>query len=350
MDSNVLERLENIKELDRMLDVVANQSKDEIINGQKELVDVTKHANLTFLVEENGKEVEVTKDIYEVITNRNGILWHEIYDDQGKMLNELSDDQFQKGKMITELGEASFGDKSLMSGIYSSQDDKSLSELENEQNSDMAKLLGMKQEDIKDLGITQISDSSKKEPISAKAEAAREQLARLANMGFTIDTNELATSNETIKEFLNIDANNLLIVKVNSEWKAIKVNEDGTMEVENNLQISDNSKPFSTVGRDGNQESRQPSVEFRRKDNPDYSLAIDTNKENKTQVFLVAGESRTASEIEVQTTQSPYADAKNNELLMEAEQNPNDKDVTNDEEDKDLHEPDEPSLESGPKY
>lgn len=350
MDSNVLERLENIKELDRMLDVVANQSKDEIISGQKELVDVTKHTGLTFLIEENGKEVEVTKDIYEVITNKNGMLWHEIYDDQGNMLNELSDDQFQKGKMLTELGEGSFGDKSLMTGIYNSQDDKSLSELESEQNADIAKTLGMKQEDIKDLGITQISDKPKNEPISAKAEAAREQLARLANMGFAIDTNELATSNETIKEFLNIDANNLLIVKVNSEWKAIKINEDGTMEIENNLQIADNSKPFTTVGRDGNQETRQPSVEFIRKDNPDYSLAIDTNKENKTQAFLVAGESRTASEVEAQTTQSPYADAKNNELLMEAEQNPNDKVVTVSEEDKDIHEPDEPSLEAGPKY
>lgn len=350
MDSNALERLENIKELDRMLDVVANQSKEEIISGQKELVDVTKHAGLTFLVEENGKEVEVTKNIYEVITNRNGIFWHEIYDDQGNMLKELSDDQFQKGKMLTELGEASFGDKSLMTGIYASQDDKSLSELESEQNADISQALGMKQEDIKNLGIMQISDKPKNEPTSAKAEAAREQLARLANMGFTIDTNELATSNETIKEFLNIDANNLLIVKVNSEWKAIKVNENSTMELENNLQIADNSKTFTTVGRDGNQESRQPSVEFIRKDNSDYSLAIDTNKENKTQAFLVAGESRTASEIELQTTQSPYADAKNNELLMEAEQNPNDKDVTNDEEDKDLHEPDEPSLESGPKY
>ena len=349
MDSNTLERLDNIQDLDRMLDTVANQSKEEIISGKKELVDIAKHSKLTFNIKENGQDVEVTKDVYEVITDRNGMLWHELYDDQGNLLNELSDEQFQKGKILTDLGEASFDENSLISKVYSSENDKSLSELEQEQTEAISNTLGMNKEDIKTLNL--ISINTQKSPNSEKVADAQNKLAMLANIGFTIDTSELATSNETIKEFLNIDADNLLIVKVNDDWKALKINDDGSMEIEDNLQISDNSKSFSTIGRDGNSETRQPTVEFRRKDNSDYSLAIDTNKESKTQAFLVAGESRTASEIEVESTVSPYADVKNNELLLEAEQNPNDKDVDDEpDEDKDIHEPDEPSLEPGSKY
>lgn len=350
MDSKTLERLDNIQELDRMLDVVANQSKDEIISGKKELVDAKKHSKLTFSIKENDKDVEITKDVYEVITSRDGMIWHELYDDQGNLLNELSDEQFQKGKLLTDLGEASFDENSLMAKVYDSQGDKSLSELENEQSADIADALGMKQEDVKTLDIVKVGDNQDKASNSEKLADAQRQLAMLANIGFTIDTNELANSKETIREFLNIDADNLLIVKVNSEWKALKVNDNGSIEIENNLQIADNSKTFSSIGRDGHTETRQPTVEFRRKDNPDYSLAIDTNKENKTQAFLVAGESRTASEIEAEHVKSPYADVKNNELLIEAEQNPNEENIKDEEEEKDIHEPDEPSLEPNHLY
>lgn len=348
MSSNTLERLNNIRDLNRMLDVVANQSKEDIVSGKKELVDIKEYFQLTFNIKENEQDVQVTKNIYEVITNRSGTFWHELYDDQGNLLNELTDEQFQKGKILTDLGEASFDENSLMGKVYSNESSKSLLELENEQNDDISKVLNMNKEDIKDLGIIQI-DCSKDVPVSEKALEAKKQLSLLANLGFSIDSNQLATSKETIKEFLNIDADNLLIVKVNSEWKAIKVNDDGSMEVENNLQISDSSKSFSTIGRDSNLETHVPNIEFRREDNPDYSLAIDTNKENKTQAFLVAGDSRTALEIESQSIQSPYADVKNNELLLQAEQNPNEQELTGTE-DKDIHEPNEPSLENSHIY
>lgn len=340
MEENITERLESIGQLHNMLDTVTNNNKNQIVQGKKEIVDITKHSQLSFEIEEN---VELTKDVYEVITDKNGVMWHEFYDDHGVLLNEISDEEFQKGKMLTELGQGTFQEHSLIDSIYHREDDKSLTELENEQNDEIANTLGMNKDDIKELDILTFSDKSSTS--SEKATDAKHQLDMLANIGFSIDTNELATSNETIKNFLNIDADRLLIVKVNGTWKTLAITESGKLEIEDNLQVVDTSKSFTTVNQNDVSESRYPTVEFRRKDNPDYSLAIDTNKENKTRAFLVVGESRTASEIEVDNTQSPYADVKNNELMQEAEQNPDQRDLDDDE--IDPHEPDEPSLELG---
>lgn len=345
---NVNERLDNIQELDNMIDVVANKNKGQIISGKKEIVDVTKHSELTFNIDNN----EVTIDIFEVITSEGGIINHEFYDKNGNLRAKVNDDAFQKGKMLTEIGEAEFDRTTLLANIYAKNNsDKSLSQLENEQTEEISNALGMDKNTIKDLNIIRFND--KDADISDKSKEAQNQLEILQNMGFSIDTNELATSKQTIKEFFNIDANNLLIIKINSEWKALKI-DNGKIEIEDNLKISSSTQSFSTINNNGEQETRMPSVEFRRQDNPDYSLAIDTNGESKTKTYIVAGDSRTASEIESDTITSPYAyaDAKNNELMQEATENPNASELDEEEleDDADIHEPDEPSLFLGPKH
>lgn len=345
MEDNVTERLENIRELGNMLDVVTNKNKDVIISGKKELVDIIKHSDLTFEVENNNEKIEFTKNIFEVITNKDGKIWHELYDDQGTLLLEVPDEEFQKGKLLTQSGQIDLEDKNLISEIYKRDNDKSLIELESTQSKEVANVLGMKEEDIKDLNILKFNE---KTTTSDKANEAKKQLEKFRELGFPIDTSELATSEQTIKEFLNIDADKLLIIKINSEWKALKINDNGSMEIEDNLQITNSSKSFSTINADGNKEYITPTVEFRRKDNSDYSLAIDNSTEEKTQGYLVAGNSRTASEIETHNIKSPYIDTINNELLQEATENPDNEIIKA--HDKDPHEPDEPDLVQGPNH
>ena len=344
---NVNERLDNIQELDNMLDVVVNKNKEQIINGKKEIVDITKHQDLTFNIDNK----EVTMDIYEIITSENGITNHEFYDKNGTLLAKVDDEEFQKGKMLTEIGEGEFDRNTLLSNIYSKNNsDKSLTQLENEQTEEIADALGTDKNTIRDLNIIRLSDKDNTSSDNSREEA-QSQLEMLKNMGFSVDTNELATSKQTIKEFFNIDANNLLIVKINTEWKALKI-DNGKIEIEDNLKISGSTQSFSTINNNGQQEIKAPSVEFRRQDNPDYSLAVDTNGESKPKVYIIAGDSRTASEIESDNVTSPYADVKNNELMQEASENPNLTELEDEEieEDSDIHEPDEPSLFLGPKH
>ena len=150
-----------------------------------------------------------------------------------------------------------------------------------------------------------------------------------------IDTRELATSDDTIKEILGLDSDKLLIVQINGDWRALEVFDDGTISMAKNLEIIDNKQAFNTVGDDGRHESRIPEIEFRRKDNTNISLAVDSNnRENQPQLYIVAGNSRSGAEIETNYTVSPYADSINNELVQKAQENPD--------EERDPHEPDEP--------
>ncbi len=344
MDDNFMERLDNIQDLHRMLDTVTNQKQDQIISGQEEVYDVVRHDNMQFKITQNGKEFEVTKNVYEVLTEKNGELYHEFYDDQGNLLlPPMSDKTFNDGKALSELEQGNFDEDSLIYKIYNDQDSKSLEELEKEQTKEIAENLDMDPETVKELNLLQVDTEQK-----APTDKAKLELEKYMALGMVVDTNELATSDETIKEFLNTDANMLLAVKINDDWKVFKVDEKGKLSVEKNLQISSTTNPFRTIGEDGNAEIRRPEIEFIRKDKPDHSLAIDTvNDENRTQMFLVAGNSRTASEIESTSTRSPYADARNNELLQKAQENP-DKEQIKDEKEEDV-DPHEPTLE-GHKY
>lgn len=345
-----LERLFDIQELDRMLDVVSNQKKDEIASGKEYAVDIIKHDSLTFKVKQNDQDIEVTQTVYEVLFEKDGELFHEFYNDQGKLLcPPISDKEYQEGKKIEELGLGNFEENSLMSTVYKDQSSKSLSELENEQIKEVSKALEMKPEDVKDLNIVQFNSQAS---IDEQTKKAQEELKKYSALGMEIDTNELATSDDTIKEFLNIDADKLLAIQINGDWKLFDIS-DGSLKLEKNLEISSSEKSFSTVEADGIHGTRLPEIEFRRKDNPDYSLAIDSNNsENKTQAFLIVGESRTATEIESASVKVPYSDYKNNELMKQAQENPDEelivsihskKEKANDEE-KDPHEPDERQL------
>ncbi len=108
-------------------------------------------------------------------------------------------------------------------------------------------------------------------------------------------------------------------------------------------QIDSKTKNTIPINEQGHQESRMAEIEFKRKDHPDYSIAIDSqNKENTTQIYLVAGSSRTATEIENKTVKQPYAEQINNERLKRAQENPDDE--KNPEQEADPH---EPTLEPG---
>ena len=342
MNEQFLERLADIQDLERMLDDVASQKKDEIIQGKQEITDIIKHEGLTFNIQQNGQDVTVTKDVYEVLVQKDGELYHEFYDDQGNMLMPaISDKAFNEGKILSELENGSFDENSLIANIYKDQDSKSLEELEKEQTKEVAGTLGMDEKDIKELDLVQV-DTNK--PV--KPNDIQEKLKSYMALGMIIDTNELATSDDTIKEFLNIDANQLLAIRINNEWKIFKIDDKGNLALENNLQLSSATQSFNTIGEDGKRENRMPEVEFYRKDNPNMSLAIDSdNRDNKTQAFLIAGNSRTATEIESTSAKSPYADAKNNELVQKAQENPDKAYLHEEEPDVDPH---EPSLEPKP--
>ena len=350
MDENFMERFDKIQDLHRMLDMVTEQKKEQIISGQEEVSDIIRHDNMQFNIIQNGQEVEVTKNVYEVLVEKNGELYHEFYDDQGNsLIAPISDKTFLEGKALLELGQGNFDEKSLIYQIYNDKDSKSLEQLEKEQANEIAESLNMDPETIKELDLSFV-DTNQKAPTSN----AQEELKKYMALGMVIDTNELATSDETIKEFLNTDATKLLAIKINDDWKILKVDAKGKLSVEKNLQISANSSPFKTIGNDGKPEIRQPEIEFVRKDNPDHSLAIDTlNEQNKTQMYLVAGNSRSASEIESTSASSPYAEARNNELLQKAQENPDKTHIYEPKRDNKVDEPDvdphEPSLEPGQK-
>lgn len=343
-----MEKQENMEELRKMLDTVVNQDRIAIAEGKEELVDVCKYKDVSFEVEQNGEKFIVTKNIFKVLITKDGETWHEFYDDQGKLLAKVSDENYLSFKKTIEMGKADIDKNSLEYNILSKTPEKSLLEQEVNQKEQIAEAVGMDKETIKTLNILQ-TDGRKKtnsldaqnQMINEKKKEAQEKLKQFIALGIEVDTREMATSDDTIKEFLQVDADRLLIVQINGDWRVLEIDNDGKIHIAKNLEIVDNKQPFNTIGDDGISESRIPEIEFRRRDNPDISLAVDSNnKENKTQLYLIAGNSRTATELETEYSISPYADTKNNELVQKAQENPDDE-IINDE-DKDPHEPDEP--------
>lgn len=344
MEDNVMQKQEDMDELRRMLDTVANQDKDAISKGKEELVDVRKYTDVSFEIEQNGEKFTVTKNIYEVLVTKEGKSWHEFYDDQGNLLAKVSDENYLSFKTSIEMGEADIDKNSLEYNILSKTPEKSLLELENEQKEQIAEVVEMDADTIITLNILQTDGSRKSKEDQnqmqeQKKKEAQEKLKQLMALGIEVDTREMATSDDTIKEFLQVDADKLLIVQINGDWKALEIDNDGKIHLAKNLEIVDNNQTFNTIGDDGVPERRMPEIEFRRKDNPDISLAVDSNnKENQTQLYLVAGSSRSATELETKYNVSPYADAKNNELVQKAQENPDDERLDNKEE-RDPHEP-----------
>ena len=347
MEDNVMQKQADMDELRKMLDTVANQDKDAISKGKEELVDVRKYNQISYEVEQNGQKVKLTKNIFEVLVTKDGEPWHEFYDDQGKLMARISDKNYLNFKSAIETGNLDIDKESLEYNILSEKPEKSLLELEDEQKEQVAESLGMDKETIQTLGI--MSVDGKQKPLNEQRQEVQEKLKQYMALGMEIDTRELATSDDTIKEMLQVDSDKLLIVQINGDWRALEVHDDGTMHLAKNLEIVDNNQAFNTIGDDGKHESRIPEIEFRRRDNPDISLAVDSNnRENQPQLFIVAGNSRRGTEIETNYEVSPYADAKNNELVQKAQENPDDERIVEpkDKEDEDLdddRDPHEPS-------
>ena len=347
MEDNVMQKQADMDELRKMLDTVANQDKDAISKGKEELVDVRKYNQISYEVEQNGQKVTLTKNIFEVLVTKDGEPWHEFYDDQGKLMARISDKNYLNFKSAIETGNLDIDKESLEYNILSEKPEKSLLELEDEQKEQVAESLGMDKETIHTLGIMPVD--GKQKPLNEQRQEVQEKLKQYMALGMEIDTRELATSDDTIKEMLQVDSDKLLIVQINGDWRALEVHDDGTMHLAKNLEIIDNNQAFNTIGDDGKHESRIPEIEFRRRDNPDISLAVDSNnRENQPQLFIVAGNSRRGTEIETNYEVSPYADAKNNELVQKAQENPDDERIVEpkDKEDEDLdddRDPHEPS-------
>lgn len=347
MEDNVMQKQADMDELRKMLDTVANQDKDAISKGKEELVDVRKYNQISYEVEQNGQKVTLTKNIFEVLVTKDGEPWHEFYDDQGKLMARISDKNYLNFKSAIETGNLDIDKESLEYNILSEKPEKSLLELEDEQKEQVAESLGMDKETIQTLGI--MSVDGKQKPLNEQRQEVQEKLKQYMALGMEIDTRELATSDDTIKEMLQVDSDKLLIVQINGDWRALEVHDDGTMHLAKNLEIIDNNQAFNTIGDDGKHESRIPEIEFRRRDNPDISLAVDSNnRENQPQLFIVVGNSRRGTEIETNYEVSPYADAKNNELVQRAQENPDDERIVEpkDKEDEDLdddRDPHEPS-------
>ena len=347
MEDNVMQKQADMDELRKMLDTVANQDKDAISKGKEELVDVRKYNQISYEVEQNGQKVTLTKNIFEVLVTKDGETWHEFYDDQGTLMARISDENYLNFKSAIEAGNIDVDKGSLEYNILSEKPEKSLLELEDEQKEQVAESLGMDKETIQTLGIMPVD--GKQKPLNEQRQEVQEKLKQYMALGMEIDTRELATSDDTIKEMLQVDSDKLLIVQINGDWRALEVHDDGTMHLAKNLEIVDNNQAFNTIGDDGRTESRIPEIEFRRRDNPDISLAVDSNnRENQPQLFIVAGNSRSGTEIETNYEVSPYADAKNNELVQKAQENPDDERIVEpkDKEDEDLdddRDPHEPS-------
>ena len=347
MEDNVMQKQADMEELRKMLDTVANQDKDAISKGKEELVDVRKYNQISYEVEQNGQKVTLTKNIFEVLVTKDGDSWHEFYDDQGNFMTRISNENYLNFKSAIETGNMDVDKESLEYNILSEKPEKSLLELEDEQKEQVAESLGMDKETIQTLGIMPVD--GKQKPLNEQRQEVQEKLKQYMALGMEIDTRELATSDDTIKEMLQVDSDKLLIVQINGDWRALEVHDDGTMHLAKNLEIIDNNQAFNTIGDDGKHESRIPEIEFRRRDNPDISLAVDSNnRENQPQLFIVAGNSRRGTEIETNYEVSPYADAKNNELVQRAQENPDDERIVEpkDKEDEDLdddRDPHEPS-------
>ena len=347
MEDNVMQKQADMDELRKMLDTVANQDKDAISKGKEELVDVRKYNQISYEVEQNGQKVTLTKNIFEVLVTKDGETWHEFYDDQGKLMARISDKNYLNFKSAIETGNLDIDKESLEYNILSEKPEKSLLELEDEQKEQVAEAVGIEKETINALGIMPVD--GKQKPLNEQRQEVQEKLKQYMALGMEIDTRELATSDDTIKEMLQVDSDKLLIVQINGDWRALEVHDDGTMHLAKNLEIVDNNQAFNTIGDDGKHESRIPEIEFRRRDNPDISLAVDSNnRENQPQLFIVAGNSRRGTEIETNYEVSPYADAKNNELVQKAQENPDDERIVEpkDKEDEDLdddRDPHEPS-------
>ena len=353
MEDNILQRNEDMDELRKMLDTIANQDKEAISKGKEELGDIRKYKDLSYVTEQNGEKSTVTKNIFEVLLTKDGEAWHEFYDDQGNLLARITDEKYLRFKAALEMGEAYTDENLLAYKILSKTPDKSLLQMEDEQNKQVAEALNLDEDTIKTLNILQTDGRMKgkknqDQMLDEKKKEAEEKLKQFMALGIEVDTREMATSDDTIKEFLQVDADKLLIVQINGDWRALEIDTEGKMHLAKNLEIVDNNQAFKTIGDDGVPEKRMPEIEFRRKDNPDISLAVDSNnKENQTQLYLVAGNSRSATELETKYNVSPYADAKNNELIQRAQENPDDErivhpnidDKEEDEEDKDPHEP-----------
>lgn len=351
MEDNILQRNEDMDELRKMLDTIANQDKDEIAKGKEELVDIRKYKDLSYVTEQNGEKSTVTKNIYEILLTKDGEAWHEFYDDQGNLLARITDEKYLRFKAALEMGEAYTDENLLAYKILSKTPEKSLLQMEDEQNKQVAEALDLDEDTIKTLNILQTDGRMKgkknqDQMLDEKKKEAEEKLKQFMALGIEVDTREMATSDDTIKEFLQVDADKLLIVQINGDWRALEIDTEGKMHLAKNLEIVDNNQAFKTIGDDGVPEKRMPEIEFRRKDNPDISLAVDSNnKENQTQLYLVAGNSRSATELETKYNVSPYADAKNNELIQRAQENPDDERIVHpkkenkEEEDKDPHEP-----------
>lgn len=347
MEDNVMQKQADMDELRKMLDTVANQDKDAISKGKEELVDVRKYNQISYEVEQNGQKVTLTKNIFEVLVTKDGEPWHEFYDDQGKLMARISDKNYLNFKSAIETGNLDIDKESLEYNILSEKPEKSLLELEDEQKEQVAEAVGIEKETINTLGIMPVD--GKQKPLNEQRQEVQEKLKQYMALGMEIDTRELATSDDTIKEMLQVDSDKLLIVQINGDWRALEVHDDGTMHLAKNLEIVDNNQAFNTIGDDGKHESRIPEIEFRRRDNPDISLAVDSNnRENQPQLFIVVGNSRRGTEIETNYEVSPYADAKNNELVQKAQENPDDERIVEpkDKEDEDLdddRDPHEPS-------
>ena len=351
MEDNVMQKQADMDELHRMLDTVANQDKDAISKGKEELVDVRKYKDVTFETEQNGQKVTLTKNIFEVLVTKDGEPWHEFYDDQGKLIAKISDENYLSFISAIEIGNADVDKESLEHNILSQKHGKSLLELEDEQKEQVAEAVGMDKETIQTLGIMPVD--GKQKPLNEQRQEVQEKLKQYMALGMEIDTRELATSDDTIKEMLQVDSDKLLIVQINGDWRALEVHDDGTMHLAKNLEIVDNNQTFNTIGDDGKHERRIPEIEFRRRDNTDISLAVDSNnRENQPQLFIVAGNSRSGAEIETKYAVSPYADAINNELVQKAQENPDDerivepkdKEDEDPDDDRDPHEPGERNL------
>ena len=347
MEDNVMQKQADMDELRKMLDTVANQDKDAISKGKEELVDVRKYNQISYEVEQNGQKVTLTKNIFEVLVTKDGEPWHEFYDDQGKLMARISDKNYLNFKSAIETENLDIDKESLEYNILSEKPEKSLLELEDEQKEQVAEAVGIEKETINTLGIMPVD--GKQKPLNEQRQEVQEKLKQYMALGMEIDTRELATSDDTIKEMLQVDSDKLLIVQINGDWRALEVHDDGTMHLAKNLERVDNNQAFNTIGDDGKHESRIPEIEFRRRDNPDISLAVDSNnRENQPQLFIVAGNSRRGTEIETNYEVSPYADAKNNELVQRAQENPDDERIVEpkDKEDEDLdddRDPHEPS-------
>ena len=262
MEDNVMQKQADMDELRKMLDTVANQDKDAISKGKEELVDVCKYNQISYEVEQNGQKVKLTKNIFEVLVTKDGEPWHEFYDDQGKLMARISDKNYLNFKSAIETGNLDIDKESLEYNILSEKPEKSLLELEDEQKEQVAESLGMDKETIQTLGIMPVD--GKQKPLNEQGQEVQEKLKQYMALGMEIDTRELATSDDTIKEMLQVDSDKLLIVQINGDWRALEVHDDGTMHLAKNLEIVDNNQAFNTIGDDGKHESRIPEIEFRR--------------------------------------------------------------------------------------